>query len=201
MTSSQVEAIVASATRLFAALGYDGTSTRQIAEAAGFNIATVNYHVGAKRELYLAVMERAHLAERAALAGALAEAPPADDPVRAIHVLIDRYLDFLLERPEVSALWMHRWLSDADDIAELELQYVRPLLAMVMEGFEGRLEGDLESALWTVIWCVNGYVMGGQMGDTGRRRAGEDPAALRRFRRHLHRQAHMTLGLAGEWPR
>src|ERR1041384_5692348 len=118
----QVALIVKVATQLFAALGYDGTSTRQIAEAAGLNIATVNYHVGGKRELYLAVMERAHLAERTALDQALARLT-GTGPVVAIHRLMDDYLDFCVDNPEIPALWMHRWLSDASDITELEREY------------------------------------------------------------------------------
>ncbi|WP_344842108.1 helix-turn-helix domain-containing protein, partial [Nonomuraea dietziae] len=52
------------ATRLFAAMGYDGTPIEQIAEAAGVGVADLRRAFGGKRELYLAVMERCHQTER-----------------------------------------------------------------------------------------------------------------------------------------
>ncbi|MEU4326827.1 TetR/AcrR family transcriptional regulator [Nonomuraea dietziae] len=192
---SQAEVILKVATQLFAALGYDGTSTRQIAEAAGLNIATVNYHVGGKRELYLAVMERAHQAERGALERAIAETEGAD-PVTRVHQLADRYLDFCVDNPEVPALWMHRWLSDAGDITDLERRYVSPLVSLVKD-IGG---GDNEMVVWSVVWCVHGFAKGGILDQDGRRRSAGDRAALRRFRAHLHLMLHRTLGLPGDPP-
>ncbi|MEW9549869.1 TetR/AcrR family transcriptional regulator [Nonomuraea sp. NPDC050783] len=202
----QVALIVKVATRLFAAHGYDGTSTRQIAEAAGLNIATVNYHVGGKRELYLAVMERAHQAERAALERALAR-PAGTGPVAAIHRLVDDYLDFCVDNPEIPALWMHRWLSDAGDITELEREYVQPLVANVGAALlpardAGIIDAtvDLEYTIWTAIWSIHGFAKGGVLDAEGRRRGAGDRAALRRFRAHLHLSLHRTLGLPGDPP-
>ncbi|MEV0827106.1 TetR/AcrR family transcriptional regulator [Nonomuraea rubra] len=204
MTSGQADAILKVATQLFAALGYDGTSTRQIADAAGLNIATVNYHVGGKRELYLAVMEAAHRAEKSALDRALARLQDGDDPVAAIHRLADDYLDFCVTHPEVPALWMHRWLSDASDVAELERQYVQPLLDAVSAALRPAVEAgliaaetDLDYTVWSVIWTVHGFAKGGVLDAEGRRRTAGDRAALRRFRAHLHQCLHRMLGLPG----
>jgi AcrR family transcriptional regulator len=186
MTSdSASERIIAVATRLFAALGYDGTSTRLIAESAGLNIATVAYHVGGKRDLYLAVMERAYMAERAALESAVQEFVPTPE---GILRLVDRYVDFCVERPEVPALWMHRWMSDAADVAHLENLYVRPLLGLVIEAVNDAVPPgtDVEYALWSVIWCVHGFGAGGVLDESGGRRRMDDPKALIRFRAHLH---------------
>ncbi|NRQ39445.1 TetR/AcrR family transcriptional regulator [Nonomuraea sp. NN258] len=202
--SGQPGTILKVATELFAAHGYDGTSTRQIAEAAGLNIATVNYHVGGKRELYLAVMAHAHRAEQQALESALARLPQGD-PAAALHRLIDDYLDFCVEHPEVPALWMHRWLSDAADITQLERQYVHPLVTGVAATLRPMVASgvidaaaDLEYAIWTVIWCVHGFAKGGVLDADGRRRGAGDRAALRRFRAHLHLTLHRALGLPGE---
>lgn len=189
------ERILAVATRLFAALGYDGTSTRLIAEAAGLNIATVAYHVGGKRDLYLMVMERAHQAERAALESAVARFTPTAEGAR---LLADAYLDFCVENPEIPALWMHRWLSDASDVAHLEGMYVKPLLGLVVEAVREAVpegaDADVEYAIWTVVWCVHGFSRGGVLDDGGhRRRGGDDSKALARFRAHLHRLVEQML--------
>lgn len=196
MTSSDSgqERILGVATRLFAALGYDGTSTRMIAEAAGLNIATVAYHVGGKRDLYLAVMERAHQAERAALETALAETGPDRED---LLTLVDRYVDFCVENPEVPALWMHRWLSDASDVAHLEEQYVKPLMDMVTAAARKVVadDVDVEYLTWTVVWNTHGFGCGGVLDADGRRRGMDDPRELARFRTHLRRLVTAAVGL------
>ena len=50
--------ILDTAERLFAAHGFDGTSLRQITEAAAVNLAAVNYHFGSKEDLYSQVFVR-----------------------------------------------------------------------------------------------------------------------------------------------
>ncbi|WP_067483971.1 TetR/AcrR family transcriptional regulator [Actinomadura hibisca] len=186
--------IIEAATRLFAALGYDGTSTRMIADAAGLNIATVAYHVGGKRDLYLAVMERAHRIERAALEEVLAAFTPDAAGVRA---LVDRYLDFCVEHPEIPALWTHRWLSDAADIADLEHRYARPLVEQVAAAVAAAAgpDVDVEYAVMTVIWCTHGFGSGGVPGPDGQRRGLADAATTARFRAHLHNLVARLLGL------
>ncbi len=47
------ERILAVAEEVFLVSGFDGVSIRQLTEAAGVNIALVNYHFGSKRNLYL----------------------------------------------------------------------------------------------------------------------------------------------------
>ncbi|MCP9950378.1 TetR/AcrR family transcriptional regulator [Actinomadura madurae] len=196
MTSSDTgrERILEVATRLFAALGYDGTSTRMIAEAAGLNVATIAYHVGGKRDLYLAVMERAHVAERAALDRALAEITMDREGLLA---LVDGYVDFCIERPEVPALWMHRWLSDAADIAHLEEQYVRPLVEIVT-GLARKIvadDVDVDFVVWTIVWCTHGFGCGGLLDADGNRLGLDDPAAVARFRAQMRRTVAAAIGL------
>ncbi len=50
--------ILSTATRLFAAQGYDGTSTKDICEGAGANIAALHYHFGSKENLYNNIIEQ-----------------------------------------------------------------------------------------------------------------------------------------------
>lgn len=50
--------IIEVAEKLFSELGYDGASTRHIAQDAGVNMAMLNYYFGGKEGLYLAVFEK-----------------------------------------------------------------------------------------------------------------------------------------------
>lgn len=43
---------------MFAARGFDGVAVREIARAADVNLASISYHFGGKRGLYLATLER-----------------------------------------------------------------------------------------------------------------------------------------------
>ncbi|MFC5182499.1 TetR/AcrR family transcriptional regulator [Actinomadura harenae] len=189
------ERILDVATGLFAELGFDGTSTRLIAEACGLNIATVAYHVGNKRDLYLTVMERAHQRERAALEEATAGLTP---DVEGVMHLLDRYVDFCAANPDIPALWMHRWLSDAADVAHLENAYVQPLMEMVGD-VVGKVAGDdvdVEYLVWSVIWCTHGFAQGGVLRGDGERHRMDDPSALIRFRAHMRRMVTTTLGVS-----
>lgn len=58
VVSETRERILDAAERLFAAHGFDGTSLRAITDAAGVNLAAVNYHFGAKEDLYAQVFVR-----------------------------------------------------------------------------------------------------------------------------------------------
>jgi AcrR family transcriptional regulator len=51
--------ILATAKGLFAAKGFDGTSVRDIVNAAGVNVSLVSYHFGGKDGLYRACIEQA----------------------------------------------------------------------------------------------------------------------------------------------
>jgi len=52
------ERILNAAERLFAARGYEGTSTRAIVAASGDTIGSVNYHFGSKEKLFREVVRR-----------------------------------------------------------------------------------------------------------------------------------------------
>ncbi|MFE3455044.1 TetR/AcrR family transcriptional regulator [Nonomuraea sp. NPDC059194] len=199
------ERILQAAIRLFAALGYDATEIGQIAEAAGLSTKAVSSQFGAKRDLYLAVMERAHTTHAAVVEAKVRDlqaAPPAEK-VAAVHRFIDAYIDFAAEHPEVPALWMHRWLSDARDVSNLEAEYVQPLAEFAIENIIPATEAedaDVHYTINTLVWCVHGFVLSGVFDAAGRRRGPDDPRALRRFRAHMHQMIHRTLGLPGSPP-
>lgn len=52
------EALIQAGTRLFATVGYDGTTVKDISERAGVNISLVSYHFQGKEGLYRAVIEQ-----------------------------------------------------------------------------------------------------------------------------------------------
>lgn len=56
--SAAREQLIRHATRIFAAKGFAGASTREICDAAGANVAAIHYYFGDKEGLYRAVLMR-----------------------------------------------------------------------------------------------------------------------------------------------
>lgn len=195
------------ATRLFAGLGYDGTDMRQIADAAGVDLASVRMRFGDKRGLYLAVMDRMNREHNAVLEKGIKDivvAPP-EQKIAALHRLLDGYIDFCCEQPEYPALYTHRWLSDASDIPELEPMYAAPAAQSVIDSIAPlvtapQMDVDVDYTINSVIWCVHSFVQSGVYDRSGRRYGHDHPGALWRFRRYLHQMVHRTLCLPGEPP-
>jgi len=51
------QALILAAVKVFGEFGLDGSRSRVLAEAAGVNVALINYHFGGKQGLYLAMLE------------------------------------------------------------------------------------------------------------------------------------------------
>jgi len=51
------QALIQAAVKVFGEFGLDGSRSRMLAEAAGVNVALINYHFGGKQGLYLAMLE------------------------------------------------------------------------------------------------------------------------------------------------
>ncbi|SEG91626.1 DNA-binding transcriptional regulator, AcrR family [Nonomuraea solani] len=194
------ESILRSATSLFSALGYDGTDLAQIAEAAGVDTAAVGACFTDKRHLYLEVMGLAHrlLADVIEARSAELAAAPPEGRAEALHRFIDGYIDLCVDHPEVPALWMHRWLSDASDIADPDSDNAQPLTQAAVDAVSTLAEpigADALYTTYTMVWCIQGFSLSGVLNGTGTRRGPEDRQHLRRFRAHMHQLLGRELGL------
>jgi AcrR family transcriptional regulator len=112
---SSRERLLAVGTELFGRRGVDGTTIRDLAEAAGVNVAAVHYHFGGKDELYAVVIERAfqrmkdhHQFLHSALAAARAEGTP-EAAERALASCIHQFLHSLFDGDKPS--WAATFLS------------------------------------------------------------------------------------------
>ncbi|MET8001664.1 TetR/AcrR family transcriptional regulator [Nonomuraea glycinis] len=208
MASSDREHVLQVAYKLFAALGYDATSTSQIAEAAGVQPAVIEEFFGGRRELYIAVMRHAYDLERASLHAVLDQLREAEslDVAAALHLLVDNQLDFVAVHPDAYALRTHRWLSDAMDVAEVETRYLQPLYQSILDLFQpavaaGQLTGDtdLQYVLYMCTWCIHGFALGGVPHDEGVPKTYTDEREWRRFRLRLHQMVHRALLLPGDY--
>ncbi|MDP6377010.1 MAG: CerR family C-terminal domain-containing protein [Pseudomonadales bacterium] len=99
------------AIELFGQRGYDGVSTRMLADSAGVNVAAIKYYFGSKDELYLGAIDYivATITPRLNLVTELAGETrniAGDDPHRQAAMLarvIDAILTTFLGKPEIRA--------------------------------------------------------------------------------------------------
>lgn len=89
------EQIIEVAVRLFSQKGFRGTTTKEIAMAAGVNEAIIFRHFATKSDLYTAIMDRkACSAEIQAMQNALKEAMEAGDDRQVFETLAFHALEF-----------------------------------------------------------------------------------------------------------
>ncbi|PJJ77817.1 TetR family transcriptional regulator [Sediminihabitans luteus] len=196
------EIVLRAATRLFAERGFDAVGVRDVAEAAGVNVATVHHHGGRKAELYDACFARIFAAERAAVESAVTPARAALDEgpealAAALHDLVDAFVDFLEDRPETTALWLRRWLAPAEH-GRLDTDYADPIYAEVeallaAAHARGLLhEPTPHTAVRSLVWAVHGHVVTLAAVAPGQRDG--DARARRETRAFVHRWVDAMYG-------
>jgi AcrR family transcriptional regulator len=106
------ESIVDVASHAFAARGYDGVRTQELASAAGVSEALIYQHFASKRELYEEVVRRSAETLDRRLDEATAGAPAGERLERGLEA----FVEFVADRSSGWALLVSR-VSDADVLA------------------------------------------------------------------------------------
>ncbi|HYL97923.1 MAG TPA: CerR family C-terminal domain-containing protein [Blastocatellia bacterium] len=138
------------ASRLFAARGFGGVSVRELAQEAGVNIASVNYHFGSKENLYLDVVRlkfreirEAHWNSRAVLEAEQADTPEAAR--QAIRRFIAEYMESIVgpNEPDQFFLLMAREMMEPTIAIDVVVEeFIEPRFKL-MEKLIGTLRPDL----------------------------------------------------------
>jgi AcrR family transcriptional regulator len=81
---------------LFSQKGFDGTSVRDIAEAAGINTAMISYYFGSKEKLMEEIFERKSLNIKEKVADLLKD--DSLDPLEKMYSLVDMFIEGILSR-------------------------------------------------------------------------------------------------------
>ena len=93
------ERLLKTATKLFAQKGFAGTSVREIAKAAGVNVAKISYFWGGKKELYQSIIDDMVETQTKYATSALdfavnPEDLPKEDQIALMYKTVDRAIDF-----------------------------------------------------------------------------------------------------------
>ena len=125
--------IMDAAEQLFASQGYDGTSLRQIAAAAGIREPGLYNHFSGKQALYEAVLHRALDPMATALAEHLDQASGLSDYTDLPSLMTD----LLLEHPQMAALFQQAMLGDSQSVGnQLVQSWLDRLLKQGMHNME-----------------------------------------------------------------
>jgi AcrR family transcriptional regulator len=164
------ERLLEAALDVFGRQGFEGASTRQLADRAGTNLAAIPYHFGSKQGLHEAVA--VHIAERmVAQLGPLVEAlraeadgPLAPAAVRALlHRLLDRFADILLGQAEAERWARFIIREQMTPSPAFDVLYAR--IMQPMHGLSCRLLGTLlgrpaeEPAVMIQVFALFGQIL------------------------------------------
>jgi AcrR family transcriptional regulator len=95
LSAKQVQ-LLDTAEKLFSRTGFDGTSVRDIAEAAGINTAMISYYFGSKEKLMEEIFERKSLNIREKVDKLLQD--ESLDPLQKMYSLVDKYVEGIMQR-------------------------------------------------------------------------------------------------------
>ena len=174
------EALLEGAKHCLRERGYARTTARDIVAASSTNLGSIGYHFGSKEALLTEAIIESFEEFGDALAGALAETPPAGDPYERFAARCSRVIEAMMEHRGVWAASVEAFIQSQHLPAVRErlgeaLEMGRTGLASLLEGIpenapEARAVGSLHLALLDglmIQWLV----------DPERAPSGEDLAA------------------------
>lgn len=188
------ERILEAADKLFGEMGFDATTTREIAELSGVNKALIHYHFKSKEGLLTSLLDAYYEDLTATLRQALDQE---GDLKNRMGQLVDAYLEFLRAHRNFARI-VQREASGGKHLDRIRTHMV-PLFTMgtgvISDVFPSTRAGELsaENLLVSFYGMVVSYFT---YSDTLEHLLGEDPMSESRFddrKRHLRRMINIVL--------
>ena len=133
--SGTEERILSTAAGLFASFGYNGVSTRDIADRAGVNEVTIYRHHARKRDLYIAVLE-AELQQVKLRGDLLAKLAEASGGQAVLQRTFELLTNTLLQRPGLLRLVQYSTLELGEDLDPLLRKHLGELVEVIARYLE-----------------------------------------------------------------
>jgi AcrR family transcriptional regulator len=144
-------AIIETAEKLFAVTGFDGTSVRDIAQAAEVNVAMISYYFGSKEQLMEAVFEQKTNKTRIKVETLLQDDKLS--PLEKVYVLIDDYIEKFITQHQFHKIMLVEQLIEKDSpisgfIHELKKRNLAEIKKLITEGQKsGQFRKNLDIVL------------------------------------------------------
>lgn len=152
------ERLLRVAEEIFVEQDYDAVSVRALTEAAGVNLALVNYYFGSKRSLYLEVLTRRFEHVAADKCARLRQFLKRREPVR-LRGILEAYVDMHLGSAEKEQdvrnfirLVSRQLVEDGDAMELLQRKLVKPIHQLLVNEI-AQLRSDL--APERISFCVS----------------------------------------------
>lgn len=132
--------ILAVAAKLFAKLGLDKTSTREIAKESNANISLISYYFGGKEGLYKEVMRnfalelKEHVHEK--IVNKKAEPMTKEFFVNEIYLVVETMIFFRMKYPEISQIFSREKLTGLQHSKEVHEEIFYPMAKEFVNLFE-----------------------------------------------------------------
>jgi AcrR family transcriptional regulator len=160
LTEKQIH-IIRVAEKLFAEKGFNGTSVRDIAEAAGVNIAMISYYFGSKEKLMQALFEE----RTSGIIGRVETLLKVESltPFQKIEILIDDYIERLVEKQQFYKIMLHEQMLENNAVISTLLREQKQRNAGIIEKLikEGQEKGAFKKGI-DIVFLMNTMVGIGQ---------------------------------------
>lgn len=178
--------LIAAATRLFSERGFGGTTTREIAEAAGMNEALIFRHFPHKEELYAAILEeKAREAGTEGWVAALRASAETGNDLDVLRRLMSLIMRHGRQDPQFLRLMLHAALDHREMMREFRTRHLAPLYGELLRFVEagqraGRFRSENPHALARVLMAVPSYhaMLDGLLGGDTLGEVGDDAAEI-----------------------
>lgn len=129
--------IIEAAEQLFAKHGYGSTSVRQIADAAGVNLAMISYYFGSKEKLMEALVDYRTSHVRLQLENLIKD--ESLSPLQKVNVMIAQYVERFIERQNFYRIMVTEHILDKNNditamLLEMKKRNAALLLQIIREG-------------------------------------------------------------------
>ena len=162
MSDNKKDHILAVAEELFGEKGFDGTSVRDIAQAAGVNLAMISYYFGSKEKLLESLIE-----VRAGYSYGILEELNRDQtlsPWDKIERLVDFYVDRVLNNLRFHNIMFREATnirSDEirDSIIRIKMRNLEQVTKIITDGQQKKLfrEVDVAMTMGTLMGTISSY--------------------------------------------
>jgi len=156
--------IMEAAEKLFAATGFDGTSVRDIADAAGVNLAMISYYFGSKEKLMEAMFSYRSEFFKLKLESMIHNKEL--EPMQKVEQLIDQYIDKLMNQQCFHRIMVREQMINnngliAKQIQELKKRNQELIRQLIQEGQKKgvfKKQIDIPLLMMTLIGTVSQLV-------------------------------------------
>lgn len=143
--------IIDTAERLFAKKSFDGTSVRDISEAAGINVAMISYYFGSKEKLMEAIFEAK--IERVQMRVEELMKDDSLSPLQKVYILVDEHIERVMRSQQFYKILVCEQVNNSNPIILEKVKQLKLRNAELIGGLvkDGQKKGDFKKKVDVVL--------------------------------------------------